>query len=201
MSKKNKNKVDETLGNDDELDFPASEVVADKVMADDDQFDLQEAEKTIQSLKKELKQAQTKADQQWELALRAKAEAENARRRAAVDVEKAHKYGSEKLLKDLLAVYDSLEQGLNNIPADDKANASLREGVNLTLKMLVDVLNKQGVTLIDPIDDAFNPEHHEAMSLLPATKEKPAGSVMQVIQKGFQLHGRLLRPARVIVAK
>lgn len=200
MSKKNKNKLDKNFADEQEIDF-SSEVVADKLDDDDQLFNAKEAEEKIQTLQKELKKAQEKAEQQWEVALRAKAEAENSRRRALVDVEKAHKYGAEKLLKELLAVYDSLEQGLSNIPEDEMANNSLRDGVNLTLKMLLNVLNKHGVTLVNPQDEKFNPEYHEAMSLQEATEDKTSGAVMQVMQKGFQLNGRLLRPARVIVAK
>jgi molecular chaperone GrpE len=144
-----------------------------------------------------LAEAQARADENWNLYLRAAAELENVRKRAARDVENAHKFALESFGRELLAVVDSLEMGLS---AADNADAqALREGSEATCKLLKTTLERFGISEVDPEGEPFDPELHEAMSMMPAPNVEP-GSVAQVIQKGYALNGRLLRPARVIVA-
>ncbi len=144
-----------------------------------------------------LEELQKKADENWDRYLRAAAETENVRKRAARDVENAHKFALENFSKELLGVRDSLEMGLS---AAESADAeSLREGSEATLKLLTTVLERFGIEEVDPEGEPFDPELHEAMTMQPSSETEP-GSVLTVIQKGYSLNGRLLRPARVIVA-
>jgi molecular chaperone GrpE len=144
-----------------------------------------------------LAEVQAKADENWNLYLRAAAELENVRKRATRDVENAHKFALENFGRELLAVVDSLEMGL---AAADNADAeALREGSEATCKLLKTTLERFGISEVNPEGEPFDPEFHEAMSMMPAPNIEP-GSVAQVIQKGYALNGRLLRPARVIVA-
>ena len=145
----------------------------------------------------ELAEAKEKAEENWSLYLRAAAEVENIRKRAVRDVENAHRFALENFGRELLAVVDSLEMGLE--AADNADAAALREGSEATCKLLKTTLERFGVTEVDPAGEPFDPEMHEAMSMMPAENVEP-GSVAQVIQKGYALNGRLLRPARVIVA-
>lgn len=144
-----------------------------------------------------LEALQAKADENWDRYVRAMAEADNIRKRAARDIEHAHRYALENFSKDLLAVKDSLEMGL---AAADTADAeSLLAGSEATLKLLAGSLERFGISEIDPEGEPFDPERHEAMTMQPSGDVEP-GSVLTVIQKGYTLNGRLLRPARVIVA-
>lgn len=131
-----------------------------------------------------------------EAALRAQADAQNARRRAEMDVEKAHKFGLEKFAKEVITVADNLERALNS---SDSSEDTMREGVELTLKGLSEVLNRFEVKPVDPHGEPFNPEFHQAMTMVPNPDLEP-NTVMEVIQKGYTLHGRLLRPAMVVVS-
>ena len=146
-----------------------------------------------------LESVQAKADENWNLYLRAVAEAENIRKRSVRDVENARKYGLEGFGRDMLAVVDSLEMGLTAAAASNSADDTLRQGSEATLKLLITTLERFGVTVIDPEGEPFNPEWHEAISMQPSDDAEP-GSVLKVIQKGYSLNGRLLRPACVIVA-
>jgi len=144
-----------------------------------------------------LESLQAKADENWDRYVRAMAEVDNIRKRATRDVEHAHKFALENFSKDLLAVKDSLEMGLD---AADTADAqSLLAGSEATLKLLAGSLERFGISEIDPEGEPFDPERHEAMTMQPSDDVEP-GSVLTVIQKGYALNGRLLRPARVIVA-
>ncbi len=145
----------------------------------------------------ELAEAKAKAEENWNLYLRAAAEAENVRKRATRDVENAHKFALENFGRELLAVVDSLEMGL--AAADNADAAALRDGSEATCKLLKTTLERFGIAEVDPEGEPFDPEFHEAMSMMPSENVEP-GSVAQVIQKGYALNGRLLRPARVIVA-
>ena len=140
---------------------------------------------------------QRKADENWDLYLRAAAEAENVRKRAARDVEQAHRYALESFGRELLSVKDSLEMGL--AAAETADAATLLEGSEATLKQLARVLEQFGIVEVDPAGQPFDPQVHEAMTMQPSGDVEP-GSVLTVIQKGYTLNGRLLRPARVIVA-
>ncbi len=158
-----------------------------------------DAEPTREELEALLKSAQADADAAREQHLRAVAELENVRRRAARDVENAHKYGVERLASELLAVKDSMEIGLQAAEASDEESAVV-EGFRATLKLLDQCLGKFGISEINPEDQAFDPEFHEAMAAQPSAAHEP-GTVMMVIQKGYRIHDRLLRPARVIVSR
>lgn len=131
--------------------------------------------------------------------LRMQAEMENVRRRAERDVESAHKFALERFVNELLPIVDGLERALLAHSGEDSATGSLLDGVGLTLKMLHGVFNKVGVHQVNPEGTAFNPEHHQAVS----TASRPdlaAGTVVEVLQKGYLLNDRLVRPALVIVA-
>jgi molecular chaperone GrpE len=145
-----------------------------------------------------LAEAEAKAQEHWNSYLRAVAETENVRRRAQREVEAASRYGVERFAGDLLEVRDSLELGLQAGSSADPGR--LLEGTEATLRLLNRAFEKAGITLLDPAGQPFNPEFHEAMATQP-TAEQPPGSVLAVIQKGYVLNGRLLRPARVLVAR
>ncbi|WP_181295748.1 nucleotide exchange factor GrpE [Pseudomonas sp. Q2-TVG4-2] len=147
----------------------------------------------VQSLEEQLAAAQDQS-------LRVAAELQNIRRRAEQDIEKAHKFALEKFAGDLLAVADSLERGLELSNPDDEAVKPMREGVELTLKLLIDTLARHQLVPLDPQGEPFNPEHHQAMAMEESTHAEP-GSVLKVFQKGYLLNGRLLRPAMVVVSK
>jgi len=139
---------------------------------------------------------QAKVQENWEKYLRAAAELENVRKRAARDVENAHKFALERFASELLAVRDSLEMGLAT--GEDADAESLRQGKEATLKLLTTVLERFGVEEVDPLGEPFDPALHEAMTMQPSDELEP-GSVLTVFQKGYALNGRLLRPARVVV--
>jgi molecular chaperone GrpE len=144
-----------------------------------------------------LDELKARADENYDQYLRAAAELENVRKRAVRDVENAHKYALERFCTELLAVRDSLEMGL---AAADKADAqSLLEGKKATLKLLATTMERFGVVELNPEGEPFDPQEHEAMTMQAST-DVEAGSVLTVIQKGYALNGRLLRPARVVVA-
>lgn len=148
----------------------------------------------------ELAAAREKAEDNWNQYLRAVAELENTRKRAARDVEQARRFAIERFAADLLAVKDSLEMGLNAASdANDKADA-LVEGTEMTLKQLNQVFDKFGITEMDPKGEKFDPELHEAMATQPSTEAEP-DTVLTVVQKGYLLNGRMLRAARVLVAR
>ncbi|PID42986.1 MAG: nucleotide exchange factor GrpE [Proteobacteria bacterium] len=132
--------------------------------------------------------------------IRLRAEMENVRRRSELDVEKAHKFALEKFVKELLPVVDSLEKAIEAVAGEDEALASMRQGIDLTLTMFVSALGKYKVEQIDPIGEPFDPQFHEAMSVVDAPNAEP-NSVIAVVQKGYCLNGRLVRPAMVMVSK
>lgn len=152
-----------------------------------------------ESLQRDLDQALAKADEHWKLYLGAHAEMENLRKRTERDVQNAHKFALERFFGELLPVRDSLEMGL--AAANDTVDvAKLREGVELTLKQLTAAMEKFGVRELDPTGAKFNPAEHEAMAMVPAHQAEP-NTVVQVIQKGYVLNERLIRPAKVLVAQ
>ena len=154
----------------------------------------------IAGLEKQLEEALSKAEQNLELALRAKAELENATRRHEQDLEKAHKYALDSFVKELLQVWDSLELGIQAGQADGADVNKLVEGSELTLKLLSDVMDKFGVEQIDPDGSPFDPEEHQAMGMQPRDDVAP-NTVVAVVQKGYKLNGRLVRPAMVMVSQ
>ncbi|SDJ92492.1 nucleotide exchange factor GrpE [Microbulbifer yueqingensis] len=155
---------------------------------------------SAEALQEEILGLQEQLAIQKDLAMRAQADAQNARRRAQQDVERAHKYGQEKLLQDFLPVVDNLERALSSIDADDEANKAIVEGIELTLKSFTDTLAKHSVEVVDPSGEPFDPERHQAMTQVPNGDVEP-NTVLDVFQKGYLLNGRLLRPAMVVVSK
>ena len=153
----------------------------------------------LETLRAALATADQQAAEQREAMLRMHAEMENLRKRLMRDLERSRKRALEGVMKDLLPVQDSLEKGLQAAAGEDASIESLREGKALIHRMLDKLLQEHGVQLIDPVGEAFNPELHEAMSLIPSP-EHPRDTVIDVIQKGYQLNERLIRPARVIVS-
>lgn len=147
-----------------------------------------------------LAQAEAKAQDHWDKFLRATAEADNARRRAEREVTAAHKYGVEKFARELLGVRDALELGLKSADAPEANADSLKEGMTLTLKQLNGAMDKMAIKQVDPVGEAFNPEHHEAVTMIENGDVAP-NTVIDVMQKGYLLADRLLRPAMVVVAK
>jgi len=146
-----------------------------------------------------LEEARAKADENWDQLLRVRAEMENLKRRQANELEKTHKFALEGFVRELLQVRDSLELG-HDAALDEGADiAKLREGTELTLKLLTDVMGKFGVERIDPQGRPFDPAYHQAMTIQP-TEDAALNTVVTVIQKGYLLNGRLVRPAMVIVA-
>lgn len=129
-------------------------------------------------------------------AMRVSSELENYRKRAERDVAKAHKFAIEKFVNSLIPVIDSLEQAA---VVDTNDTDSYKQGIDLTLKLLLDTFGKHNIITLDPVGEVFDPTLHEAMSMVPNT-EHEAGTIMTVFQKGYQLEGRVIRPARVVVA-
>ncbi|OMQ21689.1 nucleotide exchange factor GrpE [Serratia oryzae] len=132
--------------------------------------------------------------------LRAKAEMENVRRRTELDIEKAHKFALEKFAGDLLPVIDNLERALELADKNNPDLAAMIEGIELTLKSLLDAVRKYGIEVVGDTNVPFNPDVHQAMSMMESAEHQP-NHVMMVMQKGYTLNGRLLRPAMVAVAK
>lgn len=144
----------------------------------------------VEELEQELGEAKDQS-------LRAAAEAQNVRRRAEQEATKARKFALEKFVKELLPIIDSLEKALEAMQDGSDAH---REGVAMTLKMQLDVLGKFGVEVVDPHGEPFDPEYHEAVAMVPNPELDP-NSVMDVVQKGYVLNGRLVRPAMVVVSQ
>lgn len=157
------------------------------------------SETSIESLQAELGAAQTKASEHYDGMLRLQAEMDNLRKRTERDVENAHKFALEKFVNELLPVKDSLDMGL--AAAQQEANLDkLIEGVELTLKQFNQAMDKFAVVEVNPEGEKFDPELHQAMSMQPSADHEP-NTVMAVMQKGYTLNGRLIRPAMVMVAK
>ncbi|HEY6644942.1 nucleotide exchange factor GrpE [Povalibacter sp.] len=150
----------------------------------------------VAALTAALEAAEARALESKDLYMRALAELENVRKRSVREVEQAHKYAVDRFANDLVGVKDSLELGVDAAGDVD----TLRAGTEATLKLLAKAFEKAGLVEIDPQGEVFNPELHEAMVAQPSAEHVP-NAVMQVVQKGYQLNGRLLRPARVIVAR
>jgi molecular chaperone GrpE len=155
---------------------------------------------TPEELQLELAAARTDAESLRDQALRVRAEMENLRRRHSVELEKAHKYALDSFVRELLQVRDSLELGHDAALAEGADIAKLREGTELTLKLLGDVMDRFGVAPVDPIEQPFDPEFHQAMTMQPRS-DLPPNTVVAVMQKGYTLNGRLVRPALVIVSQ
>ena len=135
-----------------------------------------------------------------EQSLRIQAEMQNIRRRAEQDIEKAHKFGQEKLVADLLPVVDNLERALASIDTAEAVNKPIIEGIELTLKSFIDILLRHKVEAVVPVGEPFDPERHQAMAMVENPDVEP-NTVIEVFQKGYTLHGRLVRPAMVVVSR
>ncbi len=164
-----------------------------------------EAFETIDSIQKapsptlELETIKEQSQLNLDKALRAQAELENIKKRATRDIENAHRYALEKFVNELLPIIDSLELGIDAAKTAEKTD-DLKEGMDLTLKMFNTAVEKFGVQALMPEGQKFNPEQHEAVSM-QAVEDTESGTVVRVMQKGYELNGRLVRPAMVVVAK
>lgn len=155
---------------------------------------------TYETIQQQLTETEKKATEYWERLLRMQAEADNRERRIERDIANAHKFALEKFILELLPVIDNLERAIATHMDEESGTGSLLDGVSLTLKMFNSALEKFGVEVVNPIKEPFNPELHQAVSVKPDSKEKP-GSIIEVLQKGYLLNKRLIRPALVIVTK
>lgn len=162
----------------------------------DENDPLAEAIARVQELEAYIAEADKR---EQEIALRARAEIDNIRRRTEQDIEKAHKFALEKFSKELLNVVDNLERGLQTLEGADESVKTLAEGVELTHKGLISTLTNFGIEAVGNLGDAFNPELHQAISMQPAEGIEP-NHISQVLQKGYTLHGRVIRPAMVMVS-
>ena len=158
---------------------------------------LESPEKNADSLEAQLEEAQAKASENWDQFIRAKAEMDNLRRRNVKDLENAHKFGIEKFVTELLPVLDSMAMGL---AVEDASAESLREGMELTMNMLGKMMEKLGIEEIDPLNEKFDAAKHQAMTMQPNADVEP-NTVIAVMQKGYSLNERLIRPAMVMVSK
>jgi molecular chaperone GrpE len=194
-----KDQPEQTADNNDELDNEAIEAAVEGQT--DDEASIEEAQAVDEGeLTQLLEDARSKADEHWDQLMRTRAELDNLRKRNQRDLENAHKFALERFSQELLQVWDSLELG-HQAAQDEQADVQrLREGTELTLKLLGDVMNKHGVEQIDPQGEPFNPEFHQAMTL-QERDDVPPNTVVAVMQKGYLLNGRLLRPAMVMVSK
>lgn len=154
----------------------------------------------INELELAVSTAQATVNDQKDSVIRAKAEVDNIRRRAAQDVEKARKFALEKFAGEMLITVDNLERALQSIDKDDESKKGVIEGIELTLQGLITSLEKFGVKAVDPQDQPFNPDFHQAMSMQEVPDVAP-NTVIAVMQKGYELNGRLIRPAMVMVSK
>ncbi|MEX0604811.1 MAG: nucleotide exchange factor GrpE [Marinobacter sp.] len=160
-------------------------------------------EEPTELTKDEVEALRGQVQEYQEQMLRTHAEMQNVRRRAEIDVEKAHKFAVEKFVKELLPVADSLEKAVENTEGkevDSELVATIREGAEMTLNLFMNSLRKFNVAQIDPVGEPFDPQLHEAMSMVPSPNAEP-NSVVAVVQKGYTLNERLVRPAMVVVAK
>lgn len=153
-------------------------------------------EEQLAELKQQLEASNQELETTKDQMLRAAADAQNTRRRAEIDIAKAHKFGLEKFARELLPVIDSLEKAAASM---ENAEPAQKEGVEMTLNLFLTALGKFNISQIKPLNEEFNPQLHEAMSMIP-NPNLPANSVMDVVQTGYSISDRLLRPAMVIVA-
>jgi molecular chaperone GrpE len=162
--------------------------------------DLTEDQLRIVELEAAVIAAETKLVEQKDSVMRAIADADNARKRAQGEIDKARKFALEKFAGELLPVADNLERALQVANPEDEAIKPIMDGVEMTLKSFFSTIEKFGMTVIDPQGQPFNPEKHQAMSMQENT-ELPPNTVMAVMQKGYEINGRLLRPAMVLVTR
>ncbi len=152
-----------------------------------------------ESLEQQLEKAQQTIKDYWDQMMRLRAEIDNNRKRAERDIENAHKYAIRNFIENLLPIVDSMEMGQVAAAADNATLESIREGSALTMNMFMQVMENSGLQQIDPLGEKFDPERHQAISMI-AAEDAESGSVIEVMQKGFMLNDRLVRPAMVVVA-
>lgn len=151
------------------------------------------------TLETQLADAQAKADDNWDQLVRAKAEMDNVRRRTERDLANAHKFALEKFAQELLPVIDSMEMGVATAQDESADVGKIREGMEMTLKMFETAVEKFGIKGVHPHGEAFNPEHHQAMTMMDSPEHEP-NTIIDVMQKGYLLNERLVRPAMVVVS-
>ena len=156
-------------------------------------------ESSIEALEAKLAEAEAKAEENWDQLVRTKAEMENIRRRTERDLANAHKFALEKFAQELLPVIDSMEMGVAAAQDESADVSKLREGMEMTLKMFETAVEKFGIKGVHPHGEAFNPEHHQAMTMIDSTEHEP-NTIIDVMQKGYLLNERLVRPAMVVVS-
>lgn len=194
-----KDRADIEPAREQEASDAAAEAVAAINTALDEASEGEIAESEAEELDDELAKLQEELAQARERVLRAQADAQNTKRRAEQDVEKARKFALERFCSELLPVVDNLERALE-AGGDEEAVKPIAEGVELTLKSFLDALSKFHVEAVDPVGEPFDPELHQAMSLVENAEAEP-NTVLAVMQKGYTLNGRLVRPAMVMVSK
>ena len=156
-------------------------------------------EMTVESLQAKLAEVQEKADDNFDQLMRVRAEMENIRRRSERELANAHKYALEKFAVELLPVIDSMEMGVAAAMDENADVSKLREGTEMTLKMFETAIEKFGIKSVHPHGEAFNPEHHQAMTMIDSPEHEP-NTIIDVMQKGYLLNERLVRPAMVVVS-
>ncbi|MBD8514293.1 nucleotide exchange factor GrpE [Photobacterium sp. 2_MG-2023] len=194
-------KKDEVL-NEEELQQAQAEAAGAEAAADNaEELTLDElALSRIEELEAALAVSEAKVKEQQDSVLRARADIENMRRRTEQEIDKARKFALEKFAGELLPVIDNMERALELADKTDETLKPMLEGVELTLKTMTDTVEKFGLKAINPMGEAFNPEFHQAMSMQESAEHAP-NTVMMVLQKGYELNGRVVRPAMVMVAK
>ena len=202
MSDKKKDIVEDETDDNQEQELERQEKIDnefDAEVAAENSENMESKEVDVEFLQVQLEKLQEQSKVSLDKVVRAQAEMENLRKRAARDVENAHKYALEKFTNELLPIMDSLELGLS---ASVKAKNldDLCKGMELTLEMFNTVMEKFGITMIEPKGEKFNPELHDAVSM-QETDDSNSGIIIEVMQKGYTLNGRLIRPAMVVVAK
>ena len=176
------------------------DIISDEKLSENEQNETEDLPSLEQALEK-IEEAELAADKAKDDVLRVQAEMQNLRRRTEQDVEKAHKYGQEKFSIELLSVMDNLERALDAASQhDDESVKAIYDGVNLTLKSFMDCFSKFNIEVIDPLGEPFDPQKHQAMSIQENPEAEP-NTVISVLQKGYTLHGRVIRPAMVMVSK
>ena len=176
------------------------DIISDEKLSENERNETEDLLSLEQALEK-IEEAELAADKAKDDVLRVQAEMQNLRRRTEQDVEKAHKYGQEKFSIELLSVMDNLERALDAASQhDDETVKAIYDGVNLTLKSFMDCFSKFNIEVIDPLGEPFDPQKHQAMSIQESPEAEP-NTVISVLQKGYTLHGRVIRPAMVMVSK
>ena len=176
------------------------DIISDEKLSESERNETEDLLSLEQALEK-IEEAELAGDKAKDDVLRVQAEMQNLRRRTEQDVEKAHKYGQEKFSIELLSVMDNLERALDAASQhDDETVKAIYDGVNLTLKSFMDCFSKFNIEVIDPLGEPFDPQKQQAMSIQESPEAEP-NTVISVLQKGYTLHGRVIRPAMVMVSK